>query len=63
VLCTLEHLPTTPHAPPAAPPDSSPPPTPTPTPMQDEYDPRNMDVVSNASCTTNCLAPLAKVRR
>ncbi|KAL2927343.1 Glyceraldehyde-3-phosphate dehydrogenase GAPCP2 chloroplastic [Bienertia sinuspersici] len=22
----------------------------------------NMDVVSNASCTTDCLAPLAKVR-
>lgn len=27
---------------------------------QDAYQ-RNMDVVSNASCTTNCLAPLAKV--
>ena len=25
------------------------------------YDPAKHDVVSNASCTTNCLAPLAKV--
>jgi glyceraldehyde 3-phosphate dehydrogenase len=25
------------------------------------YDPKKMDVVSNASCTTNCLAPMAKV--
>jgi glyceraldehyde 3-phosphate dehydrogenase len=28
---------------------------------EDKYDPATMHVVSNASCTTNCLAPLAKV--
>jgi glyceraldehyde 3-phosphate dehydrogenase len=28
---------------------------------QDRYDPRKHVVVSNASCTTNCLAPVAKV--
>jgi glyceraldehyde 3-phosphate dehydrogenase len=28
---------------------------------QDRYDPKNHSVVSNASCTTNCLAPVAKV--
>jgi glyceraldehyde 3-phosphate dehydrogenase len=27
----------------------------------DKYDPAQHDVVSNASCTTNCLAPFAKV--
>ena len=27
----------------------------------DEYDPERHDVISNASCTTNCLAPVAKV--
>jgi glyceraldehyde 3-phosphate dehydrogenase len=25
------------------------------------YDPKKMSIVSNASCTTNCLAPIAKV--
>ncbi|MEN8189494.1 MAG: type I glyceraldehyde-3-phosphate dehydrogenase [Thermodesulfobacteriota bacterium] len=28
---------------------------------EDEYDPASHHVVSNASCTTNCLAPMAKV--
>jgi glyceraldehyde 3-phosphate dehydrogenase len=27
----------------------------------DKYDPKNHNVVSNASCTTNCLAPFSKV--
>ncbi len=26
-----------------------------------DYDPRKHDVISNASCTTNCVAPMAKV--
>lgn len=28
---------------------------------ENEYDPATMDIISNASCTTNCLAPMAKV--
>lgn len=28
---------------------------------EDKYDPKKHHVVSNASCTTNCLAPMAKV--
>ena len=27
----------------------------------DQYDAANHHIVSNASCTTNCLAPMAKV--
>jgi glyceraldehyde 3-phosphate dehydrogenase len=29
--------------------------------FEEAYDPESHDVVSNASCTTNCLAPVAKV--
>jgi glyceraldehyde 3-phosphate dehydrogenase len=28
---------------------------------EDKYDPEQHDIISNASCTTNCLAPVAKV--
>lgn len=28
---------------------------------EDKYDPQQHDVISNASCTTNCLAPVVKV--
>ncbi len=29
--------------------------------FDDDYDPQHHDIISNASCTTNCLAPVAKV--
>ncbi len=30
---------------------------------EEDYDPENHHIISNASCTTNCLAPVAKVIR
>ena len=44
-----------------SPENPSPPRWPAPSPPQEKYDPKTQHVVSNASCTTNCLAPLAKV--
>ena len=29
----------------------------------EDYDPATHNVISNASCTTNCLAPMAKVHQ
>ena len=29
--------------------------------FESDYDPEKHNIISNASCTTNCLAPVAKV--